>query len=270
MLRFRDIQSIAAKSKVSDTQIEKDYVISWLLWGVTQVDFLRENLIFKGGTVLKMTYFLEYRFSEDLDFTLLDSSIQDEKLLNAFSEAVQLIEEENGMQLKVSELETHINGSIAFYIYYVGPLGGKIENKSIKVDITRGEKMMNTPIDRKVFKNYNDLPEEDYTLRCYPLEEIMIEKLVALMGRSQPRDLYDIWYLLEENEVALDFIKNDFAAKAKHKGYDPTQFLTTWSRKSKQFENLWKHYLSHQIAQLPEFEGVGRVLNRHFKSFDKI
>ena len=59
--------------------------------------------------------------------------------------------------------------------------------------------------------------------------------------------------------------KNDFVEKAKHKGQVPEQFLTTWNRKSKQFEQLWKHYLAHQIANLPEFEGVSRALNRHFK-----
>jgi predicted nucleotidyltransferase component of viral defense system len=31
---------------------------------------LREHLVFKGGTALKRCYFGDYRFSEDLDFTL--------------------------------------------------------------------------------------------------------------------------------------------------------------------------------------------------------
>jgi uncharacterized protein len=269
MLKLRDIQAIAAKNKVSDTQIEKDYVISWLLWGIAQVEFLRKNLIFKGGTVLKMTYFPEYRFSEDLDFTLLDSSLEDKSIQAGFDEAIRLIEEENGLELKLSPIEIHVSGSIAFYIYYVGPLGGKIESKSVKVDITRGEKMINSPVDRVVFNHYADLPSANVSLRCYPLEEVMIEKLVALMGRTQPRDLYDIWYLLEENEIALDFLQNDFVEKANHKGHDPKLFLITWNRKSKQFEQLWKHYLAHQIANLPEFDGVSRALNRHFKLLTK-
>ena len=182
MLKLRDIQAIAAKNKVSDTQIEKDYVISWLLWGIAQVEFLRKNLIFKGGTVLKMTYFPEYRFSEDLDFTLLDSSLEDERIEAGFNEAIRLIEEENGLELKLSPIEIHVSGSIAFYIYYVGPLGGKIESKSVKVDITRGEKMINSPVDRVVFNHYADLPSANVSLRCYPLEEVMIEKLVVLIA----------------------------------------------------------------------------------------
>jgi hypothetical protein len=34
MLKGREIQTIAGKIKVRDTQIEKDYVITWLLWGM--------------------------------------------------------------------------------------------------------------------------------------------------------------------------------------------------------------------------------------------
>jgi uncharacterized protein len=88
-------------------------------------------------------------------------------------------------------------------------LGGRIESKSVKIDITRGEKLLFAPVDHAIFKDYQDMPKEDFSLRCYPLEEIMVEKLVALMGRTQPRDLYDIWYLLEENAVQLDFLKPD-------------------------------------------------------------
>ena len=60
----------AAKYGVSPSQIEKDYVISWLLWGISQNDLLSEILIFKGGTCLKKMHIGDYRFSEDMDFTI--------------------------------------------------------------------------------------------------------------------------------------------------------------------------------------------------------
>ena len=52
-----------------DTQIEKDYVIGWVLKGISNNKFLLESLVFKGGTALRKIYFTEYRLSEDLDFT---------------------------------------------------------------------------------------------------------------------------------------------------------------------------------------------------------
>jgi uncharacterized protein len=265
MLRGREIQIIAGKIKVRDTQIEKDYIITWLLWGIAQQSLLYENLIFKGGTVLKKVYFETYRFSEDLDFTLLNN-LTDTEITTAFQSCLKLLESKVGIQLKMSILEHHTqSGSIAFYIYFVGPLGGKMESKSVKIDITRGEKLIFEPISRPILKNYADLPSENFSLNCYSLEEVIIEKLVALIGRTQPRDVYDLWYLLEEEQVELEFLKPAFEQKAKHKGHQPSTFIATWNRKTKLFQTQWKQYLAHQIAELPNIESVWRALNRHFK-----
>ena len=51
--------------------LERDYLLSWLLAGIAQVEALRDTLVFKGGTALKKCYFGDYRFSEDLDFSTI-------------------------------------------------------------------------------------------------------------------------------------------------------------------------------------------------------
>jgi predicted nucleotidyltransferase component of viral defense system len=52
MIKPGEIQKQATIDKVRDGQIEKDYVISWILFGISQNKFLQTQLIFKGGTVL--------------------------------------------------------------------------------------------------------------------------------------------------------------------------------------------------------------------------
>jgi predicted nucleotidyltransferase component of viral defense system len=61
--------------------LERDYLLSWMLAGIYQVDALRGVLAFKGGTALKKCYFGDYRFSEDLDFTAIGSAPSGEKFL---------------------------------------------------------------------------------------------------------------------------------------------------------------------------------------------
>lgn len=51
--------------------VEKDYVLGWVLWGIGSDPILGNSWIFKGGTCLKKCYVETYRFSEDLDFTVL-------------------------------------------------------------------------------------------------------------------------------------------------------------------------------------------------------
>ena len=74
------------KINIQRDQIEKDYVISWVTYGIANNPFLKENLIFKGGTVLKKAYFPDYRFSEDLDTTFTGKDFKIEAIKTAFHE----------------------------------------------------------------------------------------------------------------------------------------------------------------------------------------
>ncbi len=60
------IESTRAKWNI----VEQDYVLSWVLWGISQVSKSKSHLLFKGGTALKKCYFGDYRFSRDLDFSV--------------------------------------------------------------------------------------------------------------------------------------------------------------------------------------------------------
>ena len=55
--------------RIREDVLERDDCLAWFLSGLSQSE-LRSVLAFKGGTALKRCYFPDYRFSEDLDFTL--------------------------------------------------------------------------------------------------------------------------------------------------------------------------------------------------------
>lgn len=77
MIEKKEIIQIAKKLYLDPAIIEKDYALGWLLMGIYAHLELKNAWIFKGGTCLKKCYFHQYRFSEDLDFTLQDSSHED-------------------------------------------------------------------------------------------------------------------------------------------------------------------------------------------------
>src|SRR5690242_3585653 len=70
-------------------------------------ELLSKILVFKGGTVLKKTYFEDYRFSEDLDFTLMDEKISNEDLLKEFEKVYAFVKEESNITLQFKESDTH-------------------------------------------------------------------------------------------------------------------------------------------------------------------
>ena len=175
MIKPSEIQQKARSAEVRDQQIEKDYVLSWILNGIAQHKELSKLIVFKGGTVLKKIYFEDYRFSEDLDFTLLDNNTPNELIFSLFRETFAFVKEEANIPLEIIDNNEHEDGGINFYISYVGPLGGQGNNKSVKVDISRSEQLVFTPVMKSAFICYTDL--EEYQLLCYPLEEVLVEKM---------------------------------------------------------------------------------------------
>ncbi len=59
--------------RIPETVLERNYCLSWFLVELSRSP-LRDRLALKGGTALKKCYFGHYRFSEDLDFTLIEKT----------------------------------------------------------------------------------------------------------------------------------------------------------------------------------------------------
>ncbi len=215
---------------------------------------------------MKKVYFEDYRFSEDLDFTLLDRSIGNEQIFNWLKEVFETVEEEANIPLAIIDNNEHEDGGINFYISYIGPLGGQGSNKKVKVDISRSEELVFPPATNGVFVDYSDL--EGHQLLCYCLEEVLVEKMRSVMQRMQARDFYDIWYLLEKHGMEVDFYLGEFEVKCKSKNLLHTDFLKKLAERLPQYKGRWKSSMSEQIKDLPDFEQVERAVQRHLKKLN--
>jgi len=263
MIQPGEIQRIAREAGVRDQQIEKDYVLSWILNGIAQYEKLSRIIVFKGGTVLKKIYFKDYRFSEDLDFTLLDIDVSNDQIFSWFKETFEYTRDEANIPLEIIDNNEHEDGGINFYIGYIGPLGGHGSKKKVKVDISRSEKLEFEPVSKNV---YSDM--KAHQLLCYQLEEVLVEKMRSVMQRMQARDLYDIWYLLELQEIKVDYLIDEFSNKCKSKGLSVTDFHKKLEERLPQYKGRWKSTMIEQIKDLPDFEQVEREVLRHLKKLN--
>jgi predicted nucleotidyltransferase component of viral defense system len=263
MIKPGEIQQKARLGGVRDQQFEKDYILSWILFGIAKHEQLSKAIVFKGGTVLKKVYFEDYRFSEDLDFTLLYSEFTNEQIYSWFKEIFEIIKEEANIPLNIIDNNEHEDGGINFYISYIGPLGGQGNNKRVKVDISRSELLVFEPVIKDVFIYYTDL--EEYKLLCYSLEEVLVEKMRSVMQRMQARDFYDIWFLLEKQDMNIDFYLNEFEAKCKSKDLMHTNFPKKLTERLPLYKSRWQSSMSEQIKDLPDFDQVEREVRKHMK-----
>jgi uncharacterized protein len=266
MIKPGEIQNKAREVGVRDQQIEKDYILSWILQGIAQHKHLSVSIVFKGGTLLKKVYFVDYRFSEDLDYTLLDNDISNEQIFEWFAEVFEYIRDEANIPLEIIDNNEHEDGGINFYINYVGPLGGLGANKRVKVDISRSETLVFNPVMLDVFLGYSD--QEPHQLLCYPLEEVLVEKMRSVMQRMQARDFYDIWYLLEIHNMEVGFYTTEFVSKCESKVINPTDFHSKLEQRLPQYKGRWQSSLTDQIQSLPDFDQVLREVMRHLKNLE--
>jgi len=99
MIDRQEILEFAGEVGLDPNIVEKDYVLGWMLAGIAQHPQTRDKWVFKGGTCLKKCYFETYRFSEDLDFTLLDAShVNEAALRSLFVEITEWIYSESGIE----------------------------------------------------------------------------------------------------------------------------------------------------------------------------
>ena len=122
--------------------VEKDYVLGWVLWGIGADPLLGRTWVFKGGTCLKKCYIETYRFSEDLEFTVIeDGPIEPESVLAAVERVLDRVSQESGIDFSVRPpaCKTRPSGASAEgRLYYRGPRNAPGPAR-IKLDLTKDE-----------------------------------------------------------------------------------------------------------------------------------
>jgi predicted nucleotidyltransferase component of viral defense system len=245
--------------------LERDYCLAWFLVGLSQ-SRLGQFLIFKGGTALKRCHFGDYRFSEDLDFTLARPA-EFAEIRAGLEEVFEHVAQASGMRFTFEreDRQSHAN-SYTFYLSYQGPLPTP---NTVKVDVTISEVLCFPMEQRPVLRAYpefEDLPE-DRLVTVYGLNESATEKVVALSdpARNEPRDLYDLWFLTVEAGVDLAQLVPAIAEKLRFRNKDIAGLEDRILKKEQRLKSLWTGRLGHQIEALPEFDEVFRAVRRELR-----
>lgn len=255
--------------------VEKDYALGWLLAGIASDPALFDKWIFKGGTCLKKCYFENYRFSEDLDYTLTDvNHINEAFLTDHFQNIGEWIYEKSGIKIVENSIRFDVyknkNGKTAVEgrLNYIGPLQRQNNPYRIKLDLTAEELLVLPPVLRNVHHPYSDRPTDGIKAYCYDFLEVFSEKLRALSERARPRDLYDVVHLYkhastEENpRILLEILKK----KCEYKAIStPTLELLQTHSKLQELESEWENMLAHQVPMLPKKEQFWQSLPQIFE-----
>jgi uncharacterized protein len=270
---------LRTKYKVAWELLEQDYLLSWMLAGIAATPELKQSLIFKGGTALKKIYFGEYRFSQDLDFSITDPLPSDfdlDLLIGSACTRAMELNSTSGNTLYIThhsyrEREPHPDNQKAFTIsgqfqWHREPL------TSIMIEITPLSAVLLPTLERPILhQEYDEILVG--LLKVYQLEEIISEKIVAILhysmklhergwARSRARDYYDLWSILTTYNRHLDvsilpgLVSQKCLTKNVHFSGPSDLFA---SNLMEDLENAWKLWLTPYVPFLPEKDAV---LNR--------
>jgi predicted nucleotidyltransferase component of viral defense system len=277
MILKKEIEKIAEAQSVLKTTVDKDWVLGHFIDGIFSIPELKEALIFKGGTCLRKCYFPNYRFSEDLDFTCVNSKFElTKKILN---QLVQVITDKTEMPLHIQELKPikhkdKLTGYKTIVKFWgadhprnQAPPPPERWTTSIKIEIILYELMVFPTETRQVYHPYSDqLSQNPLKIPCYAIHEVLSEKFRALIQRSYtaPRDFYDIWYLANHvKDINWQKVREAFFEKMKYKGLEFKAIEQMVNEENdKLLKGAWKNSLVHQIPEvlLPDYETVKKEL----------
>ena len=276
MISHLEITNLVTEWGLREAVIEKDYVIGWLLWGLGSDPDIKNSWAFKGGTALKKCYIETWRFSEDLDFTILPGGpVTPNDLEPIIKRVLEKVHDESGIDFSVSPPKFKYFdrfNSTQGSIYYRGPRNAPSAAR-IKLDLSGVEKVVRPTIFRGISHGYSDALPNPAQVRCYAFEEVFAEKIRAMSERGRPRDLYDIVLLFRCRDFQAEpgLIKKVLKEKCDIKNLPyPTFELMQNAETKDELISEWGNMLGHQLQTLPPFEQFWEDLPSIFDWLDGI
>ncbi len=184
MIAGEKIQALAIVKQTTQLNVRREY-IQHLFLSYFYQQSEASRVFFKGGTALRIAY-ASPRFSEDLDFsaTLYDIEPLEKAVLNTL-EAI----EKEGIQTEISEAKKTTGGYLAIIR---SSFGEETISIQLEVSLRQGDKKGEV-----VMISSDFIPP--YPITILKREQLVGEKIQALLTRTKPRDFYDLYFIIRAN-----------------------------------------------------------------------
>lgn len=183
MISEEQINNLATKYQTSALNIRREYFQHLFLSYFYQQP-KAENIYFKGGTALRILY-QSPRFSEDLDFNC--AFIDFKGLEELLQDTLIQIEKEN-ISFSLKEAKKTTGGFLAIVSF-----AGFNQSIDIKIEISLREEEKKG---RTISVTSDFIPP--YNIVAVTENQLVLEKIRALLGRKKPRDFYDLYFILRK------------------------------------------------------------------------
>lgn len=253
-----------------------------ILHAITIDDYLRSNMIMKGGMLLGIQHG-NSRFTEDIDFSTAQKDIQldefREQLNNALIVSADDLPYTLACEVQSGKLQPRKGGKFQSFQLTIGyantqepsslrRLRRQASSDVIKIDYSLNEASYST--------EEISISEDGECLVAYSIVDILAEKLRSIIqqvvrNRHRRQDIYDIWHLLNKYDLEkadLVEILGSFIKKSKHR--IDAKYIDKNALQNKEIIEASRHDYNLLIDEvegdLPDFEDAYREVRVFYEN----
>jgi predicted nucleotidyltransferase component of viral defense system len=190
------VEKIAAQTDFIRDNLEKVFRLCDILQFLNVNSITQEHLALKGGTAVNLIVFNMPRLSVDIDFDFAKECSREEMLdaRTSINENILNFMFSQGYALSPNTKNPY---SLDSWVFYFQNSGGNKDN--IKIEINYSMRNHILPIiKRKINVEFLQMTDELTTVSTL---ELFGGKIKALIERTAPRDLYDVYNMLNYNVI---------------------------------------------------------------------
>lgn len=264
------IKNYAKSKSIAAQVVLQNYMFERFLARLSISDY-REKFVIKGGMLIAAIVGLDTRSTMDLDTTLRNLPLTEEKVKEAVGKVCNI----------------SLNDDVSFEVKSIAPIrkddhyGGFCVRLDVtydtiitplSIDVSTGDVITPDAVEYE----FSGIFDDSIRIKIwgYNIESVMAEKVETILSRgifnTRPRDFYDVYILGTTQRYNADIFKDALEATAKHRGSDvqiadKTSIIEQLSD-SIELQQLWgKYRKSFSYASDIEYRDIIEMLRKMFR-----
>lgn len=265
------IKNYAKSSNIAAQVVLQNYMFERFLARMSESEY-SEKFVIKGGMLIAAIVGLDTRSTMDLDTTLKNLPLTEEKVVEAVTNicSIDLEDDVNFETVSIAPIRkddkyggfcVRLN---AVYDTIVTPLS---------IDVSTGDVITPSAVQYEFGGIFDD--NVRIKLWGYNIETVMAEKVETVLSRgifnTRPRDYYDIYILCTTQAYDKKLFQEALVATASHRGSTEniadTKAILTLISSSEELQDMWSKYRKKfAYAQDITYEQIIKVLEQMMQS----
>lgn len=240
------IKNYAKSSNIAVQVVLQNYMFERFLARLSCSEY-RQKFVIKGGMLVAAIVGLDTMSTMDLDTTLRDIPLSEEKVLAAVKEVCEINLEDDTSFIVKSISAIRKGDRYGAFCVRIDALYDTIITP-LSIDVSTGDVMTPSAVEYE----FSGIFDENVSIKLwgYNIETVMAEKVETILIRGvfnmRPRDFYDVYILGTTQKYDKKVFTDALAATSEHRGslerISNTDKILTQLKTSEDLQQMWKKY----------------------------